>query len=63
MFDVAVYVRRSSSTFDQVVGVLLDDKQHHQLWVPPGFAHGFLVLSEVADFCYLWSDYYYPPSE
>ena len=63
VFDVAVDVRRSSPTFGRAVGVVLDDEQHHQLWVPPGFAHGFLVLSEVADFCYLCSDYYHPPSE
>lgn len=63
VFDVAVDVRLSSPTFGRAVGVVLDDQQHHQLWVPPGFAHGFLVLSEVADFCYLCSDYYHPPSE
>jgi len=49
--------------FGQSVGVLLDDVAHHQLWVPPGFAHGFLVLSKVADFCYLCSEYYHPQSE
>ena len=63
VFDVAVVVRRGSPTFGQSVGVLLDDVTHHQLWVPPGFAHGFLVLSEVADFCYLCSEYYHPQSE
>lgn len=63
VFDVAVDVRRSSPTFGQAVTCVLDDEQHHQLWVPPGFAHGFLVLSEVADFCYLCSDYYDPQSE
>ena len=42
------------------VGSVLDDVQHHQLWVPPGFAHGFLVLSEVADFCDLCRGYYPP---
>ena len=56
-------VRRGSLTFGNSVGVLLDDVAHHQLWVPPGFAHGFLVLSEVADFCYLCSEYYHPQSE
>ena len=61
VFDVAVDVRRGSPTFGQSVCVLLDDVAHHQLWVPPGFAHGFLVLSEVADFCYLCSEYYPPP--
>lgn len=63
VFDVAVDVRRGSPSFGQWVGAVLDDVQHHQLWVPPGFAHGFLVLSELADFCYLCSDYYHPPSE
>jgi dTDP-4-dehydrorhamnose 3,5-epimerase len=63
VFDVVVDVRRSSPSFGQAVGVVLDDEQHHQLWVPPGFAHGFMVLSEIADFCYLCSDYYHPQSE
>jgi dTDP-4-dehydrorhamnose 3,5-epimerase len=63
VFDVAVDLRRGSPSFGQVVPVVLDDIQHHQLWVPPGFAHGFLVLSEVADFCYLCSEYYHPQSE
>ena len=63
VFDVAVDVRLGSPTFGQSVGVLLDDVSHHQLWVPPGFAHGFLVLSEAADFCYLCSGYYHPQSE
>ncbi len=63
VFDVAVDVRRSSPTFGQNVGVVLDDKQHHQLWVPPGFAHGFLVLSDIADVCYFCSEYYHPSSE
>ncbi|PSI00625.1 dTDP-4-dehydrorhamnose 3,5-epimerase [Synechococcus lacustris str. Tous] len=63
VFNVAVDVRPGSPTFGQSVGVLLDDVAHHQLWVPPGFAHGFLVLSEVADCCYLCSEYYHPQSE
>ncbi|MCT0224451.1 dTDP-4-dehydrorhamnose 3,5-epimerase [Synechococcus sp. CS-1328] len=63
VFDVAVDVRRGSPFFGQWVGALLDDVTHQQLWVPPGFAHGFLVLSELADFCYLCSDYYHPASE
>jgi dTDP-4-dehydrorhamnose 3,5-epimerase len=63
VFDVAVDVRRRSPTFGQAMGVVLDDELHHQLWLPPGFAHGFLVLSEVADFCYYCSDYYHPQSE
>jgi dTDP-4-dehydrorhamnose 3,5-epimerase len=63
VFDVAVDVRRDSPSFGEWVGAVLDDVDHHQLWVPPGFAHGFLVLSEVADVCYLCSDYYHPASE
>ncbi|MGL6134988.1 MAG: dTDP-4-dehydrorhamnose 3,5-epimerase [Prochlorococcaceae cyanobacterium] len=63
VFDVAVDVRRGSPTFGQWVGAILDDVNHYQLWVPPGFAHGFLVLSDVADFCYLCSNYYHPASE
>lgn len=63
VFDVALDVRRSSSSFGQAVGVVLGDEQHHQLCVPPGFAHGFLVLSEFADFCFQCSDYYHPQSK
>ena len=63
IFDVAVDVRLGSPNFGKWVGALLDDKNHHQLWVPEGFAHGFLVLSEVADVCYSCSNYYLPSSE
>jgi dTDP-4-dehydrorhamnose 3,5-epimerase len=63
VFDVAVDMRRGSPSFGRWVGCILDDVAHHQLWVPPGFAHGFLVLSEVADFCYLCTDYYHSQSE
>lgn len=63
VFDVAVDVRLGSPSFGQWVGAILDDVMHHQLWVPAGFAHGFLVLSDRADFCYLCSDYYHPASE
>lgn len=63
VFDVAVDVRLGSPSFGQWVGAILDDVTHHQLWVPAGFAHGFLVLSVRADFCYLCSDYYHPASE
>jgi dTDP-4-dehydrorhamnose 3,5-epimerase len=52
VFDVAVDVRRSSATFGQWVGAELSDVNQSMLFIPPGFAHGFLVLSEVADFCY-----------
>ncbi|WP_119964575.1 dTDP-4-dehydrorhamnose 3,5-epimerase [Simplicispira lacusdiani] len=63
VFDVAVDVRRSSPTFGQWVGVELSAENHRQLWVPPGFAHGFLVLSESADFLYKTTDYYAPQHE
>lgn len=63
VYDVAVDIRRGSPTFGRWAGVTLDDEQHHQLWVPPGFAHGFCVLSESADFCYRCSDYYAPGDE
>jgi dTDP-4-dehydrorhamnose 3,5-epimerase len=63
VFDVAVDARRSSPTFGRWVGVELSDENHRQLWIPPGFAHGFLVLSERADFVYKTTDYYAPASE
>ena len=63
VFDVAVDIRRSSPTFGQWVGVELTEDNHKQLWVPPGFAHGFLVLSETADFLYKTTDYYAPAHE
>ena len=63
VFDVAVDIRRSSSTFGQWVGVELSEENNRQLWVPPGFAHGFLVLSESADFLYKTTDYYAPEHE
>jgi len=63
VFDVAVDTRRSSSTFGQWVGVELTEDNHKQLWVPEGFAHGFLVLSESADFLYKTTDYYAPAHE
>jgi dTDP-4-dehydrorhamnose 3,5-epimerase len=63
VFDVAVDVRRSSSTFGKWVGVELTEDNKRQLWIPPGFAHGFLVLSEVADFLYKTTDYYAPAEE
>lgn len=59
VWDVAVDIRKGSPTFGQWVGALLNDENHHQLYVPPGFAHGFYVLSEIADFCYKCTDYYY----
>ena len=63
VFDVAVDLRRSSATCGQWYGTLLSAENHHQLWVPPGFAHGFLVISEYADFQYKCTDYYHPASE
>ncbi len=63
VFDVAVDIRRSSPTFGQWVGVELSDSNHHMLWVPAGFAHGYLTLSESADFIYRCTSYYSPPDE
>ncbi|HXH03637.1 MAG TPA: dTDP-4-dehydrorhamnose 3,5-epimerase [Candidatus Competibacteraceae bacterium] len=63
VFDVAVDVRRGSPSFGRWVGVELDDLAHRQLYIPPGFAHGFVVLSEEADFIYKCTDYYHPQSE
>jgi len=63
VFDVAVDIRRSSPTFGKWVGVELSEENHKQLWVPPGFAHAFLVLSETADFLYKTTDYYAPAHE
>lgn len=63
VFDVAVDIRRSSPTFGQWVGALLSAENKHQLWVPKGFAHGFVVLSETAEFLYKTSDYYAPAHE
>ena len=63
VLDVAVDIRRSSATFGQWVGVRLSAQNHRQMWVPPGFAHGFVVLSESADFLYKTTDYYAPSAE
>ena len=63
VFDVIVDLRKSSSTYGQTLGLELSAKNNKQLWVPPGFAHGFYVTSETADFVYKCSDYYYPQSE
>ena len=63
VFDVAVDIRRGSPAFGRWFGCVLDDVDHRQLYVPPGFAHGFCVLSEEADFFYKCTDYYHPPSE
>lgn len=63
VFDVAVDIRRRSPTFGRWVGVTLSEDNHDMLWVPPGFAHGFLVLSECADFLYRCTDFYAPAHE
>jgi dTDP-4-dehydrorhamnose 3,5-epimerase len=63
VFDVAVDIRKSSSTFGQWVGIELSEENQKQLWVPAGFAHGFLVLSESADFLYKTTSYYAPAHE
>lgn len=59
VFDVAVDLRRSSPRFGRWVGVELSDRDHRQMWVPPGFGHAFLVLSDSADFLYKTTDYWY----
>ncbi|MHA3025191.1 dTDP-4-dehydrorhamnose 3,5-epimerase [Chromohalobacter israelensis] len=63
VYDVAVDIDPASPTFGQYVGVELSDENHLQLWIPPGYAHGFCVLSEEADFQYKCTDYYYPQDE
>lgn len=63
VFDVAVDIRANSSTFGQWVGVHLSAENKRQLWIPEGFAHGFVVLSEIADFQYKATDYYAPEHE
>ena len=63
VFDVAVDIRRASPTFGQWVGEELSESNNRQLWIPPGFAHGFLVLSETADFLYKTTDYYATAAE
>ena len=63
VWDVAVDIRKSSLTFGQWVGAELSEDNQRQLWVPPGFAHGFVVLSESADFLYKTTDYYAPQHE
>ena len=63
VFDVAVDIRRSSSTFGQWFGTLLSADNKQQMWVPPGFAHGFCVTSDYAEFLYLTTDYWAPEHE
>ena len=63
VFDVAVDIRKSSPTFGQWVGEILSEENKKQLWVPEGFAHGFVVLSDYADFLYKTTEYYAPEFE
>jgi dTDP-4-dehydrorhamnose 3,5-epimerase len=63
VFDVAVDVRRGSPTFGKWLGEHLSERNRRMLWIPPGFAHGFLVLSEYTDFLYKTTDYYAPEHE
>lgn len=63
VFDVAVDLRKSSPTFGHWAGVMLSAENKRQLWIPPGFAHGFLVTSESAEFLYKTTDYYAPEHE
>lgn len=63
VFDVAVDVRRGSSTFGQWYGATLDEESMRMIYIPPGFAHGFVALTGIADFIYKCTDYYHPQSE
>ena len=63
VFDVVVDIRKNSATFGQWEGFMLSEANQEQLWIAPGFAHGFLVLSESADFEYKCTDYYHPNDE
>jgi dTDP-4-dehydrorhamnose 3,5-epimerase len=63
VFDVAIDIRHGSPTFGQSVSVILDDEQHRQFYIPPGFAHGFCVLSDLADFTYKCTEIYHPEDE
>ena len=63
VFDVAVDIRRDSPTFGRWAGSVLSAENHHQLWIPPGLAHGFVVLTDTADFLYKTTDYYSPAHE
>jgi dTDP-4-dehydrorhamnose 3,5-epimerase len=63
VYDVVVDLRKNSNTFGKWVGIKLSAENHKQIWVPPGFAHGFLVLSQTAEFLYKTTDHYHPQSE
>jgi dTDP-4-dehydrorhamnose 3,5-epimerase len=63
IFDVVVDITKKSSTFGRWLGVEISEENHRQIWIPPGFAHGFLVLSSLADVVYKTTDYWYPEHE
>lgn len=63
VFDVAVDLRKGSKTYGQWVGEIISAENKKQMWIPPGFAHGFLTLSEIAEFLYKTTDYYSPENE
>jgi dTDP-4-dehydrorhamnose 3,5-epimerase len=63
VFDVAVYIRKDSKTYGMWVGELLSAENKRQLWIPPGLAHGFLTLTDTAEFLYKTTDYYSPEHE
>ncbi|WP_454455072.1 dTDP-4-dehydrorhamnose 3,5-epimerase [Thauera phenylacetica] len=63
VYDVAVDIDPASATYGKFVGVELNDENHRQLWIPPGYAHGFCVMSDVADFQYKCTDFYFPADE
>lgn len=63
VYDVAVDIDPASTTYGRFVGVELNDENHRQLWIPPGYAHGFCVVSDVADFQYKCTDFYFPEDE
>ncbi|MEQ9565511.1 MAG: dTDP-4-dehydrorhamnose 3,5-epimerase [Porticoccaceae bacterium] len=63
VFDVAVDIRKDSPTYGQWAGAILSEENKRQFWVPPGLAHGFVVLSDLADFEYKCTDYYFPEDE
>jgi dTDP-4-dehydrorhamnose 3,5-epimerase len=63
VFDVAVDIRKDSKTFGKWVGVTLNEENKKQFYIPVGFAHGFLVLSDEAEFCYKCTDFYHPEDE
>lgn len=63
VYDVAVDLRKNSTTYGQYIGVVLSEENKRQFFIPKGFAHGFLVLSDIAEFCYKCTDFYHPEDE